>query len=265
MMTARSAGPQRRARRHPLREATLIGVAVVGFLAVLSGGGTAQAVDGGDNDYNITVQVAPGQTAGGSGSSSAGAPAGASRATTTQTQTTVDASTVVTGSITPPAPAADEFSIGGILYVSGLTTAYSPSIDPLAGDLAVQYTVRNVSGETIDSTSRFWVTNAFGAELSAVDPVEVTALKPGESRVVSATLTGVGQWTFATAHMTLTPPTTVAGEELQPLTRDAFVVLPPWFLLALLAIGGVAYAVVRIVRAGSVSGLAVEPAAGSTA
>jgi len=261
-MTAQRAGRSRTAHRRPLRSAVLIGAAVVGLLAVFPAG-TAQAADGGENDYNITVQVAPGQTAAGGGAAAPGAPAGTSRATTTQT--TVDSSTVVTGSITPPAPAADEFSLGGILYISGLTTGYSPSIDPLSGDLAVQYTVRNVSGETIDSTSRFWVTNVFGAELSAVDPVEVAALKPGESRVVQATLTGVGQWTFATAHMTLTPPTTVAGEELQPLTRDAFVVLPPWFLLVLLAIGGVAYVVVRIVRASSVTGIAAEPTAGSTA
>lgn len=257
-MTARPAGPLRSARRQTFRDVMLFGVLLLGLLTVFPGVGTAQAVDGGDHDYNITVQVAPGQTATG-GAGAAGTTPGTSRTVTTQT--TVDASTVVTGAITPPEPAADEFSIGGILYVSGLSTAYSPSIDPLSGELAVQYTVRNVSGETIDSSSRFWVTNAFGAELSAVDPVQVTALKPGESRVVSAVLPGVGQWTFASAHMTLTPPATVAGVELQPLTRDVFVVLPPWFLLALIAIGGVAYVIVRIVRASSPAPIIVETTA----
>ncbi len=237
-----------------------MGAATVGLLTAFAGAGMAHAADVDHNDYNITVQVAPGQTATGGGAPAAAAtPPSAPRSTTTKT--TVDAATVVTGSITPPAPAADEFSLGGILYISGLQTAYSPSIDPLSGDLSVQYTVRNVSAATIDSTSRFWVTNIFGAELSAVDPVAVAGLKPGESRVVSATLPGVGQWTFATAHMTLTPPETVEGVELQPLTRDAFVVLPPWFLLALLAIAGVVYAVVRIIRASSPTVVPVESTA----
>lgn len=224
------------------------GLAALGVLVAcaLAGAGASSASaldDPGSTEHNLSVTVGPG-----SGGSTT-APAAPSSSGTT-TRTTVGASTVETGSITPPELVADELSLGGILYVSGLSTEYRPSIDPLSGDLEVRFTVRNVSGASIDSSARFWVTNVFGAELAAVDPVEVPALKPDESRVVSATLSGVGQWTFATAHMTLTPPETVDGVALEPLTRETFVVLPPWFLIVLALAGGVASVVVRLVRAG---------------
>ncbi len=234
--------------------------AVLALLAALAGGSAAVAAENPAPDgVNITVTVGP-------GSGTAVAPPAAGTTSNTTTRTTVNGDVVVTGPEVTPAVADDEQSIGGILYISGLGTAYAPSIDPLSGDLQVHFTVRNVSNATIDSTARFWVSNPFGGEISAVGPVDVAGLKPDESRVVDATLSGVGQWTFATAHVTLTPPETVDGVELAPLTRDAFVFLPPWFLLALAAIGAAAYAVVRLIRAGSAvpgavaAGAAAEPA-----
>lgn len=229
--------------------APLLGAgAVLALLGALAGGSAAVAADDPAPDgVNITVTVGPG-----SGTAVAPPAAGTTTSNTT-TRTSVNGDVVVTGPAVTPVVADDEQSIGGILYISGLASAYAPSIDPLSGDLQVHFTVRNVSNATIDSSARFWVSNPFGGEISAVGPVDVAGLKPDESRVVDATLSGVGQWTFATAHVTLTPPETVDGVELAPLTRDAFVFLPPWFLLALAAIGAAAYAVVRLVRAGSVA------------
>lgn len=191
---------------------------------------------------NLEVTVVPGK---GSAPTTPPAPTTTNRTTST----TEGGTTVVTGPVSAPALDEGEYSLGGILYISGLSTEYQPSIDPLAGELHTHFTVRNVSNATIDSTARFWVTGPFGTELSAVDPVDIAGLKPDETTMVSATLTGVGQWTFATAHVTITPPETVDGVALEPMTRDAFVFLPPWFLLALAAAGGVVYVVVRIVRA----------------
>ncbi|MFB2582952.1 hypothetical protein ACEXQD_17020 [Herbiconiux sp. P15] len=195
---------------------------------------------------NLQVTVAPSTKAPTAPPPAATAPGGSRTTTTTE-----GGSTVVTGPVSAPPLEEGEYSLGGILYISGLSTEYRPSIDPLAGELVTSFTVRNVSSSTIDSSARFWVSGPFGAELSAVDPVEIDGLNPDETTVVSATLTGVGQWTFATAHVTITPPDVVDGVPLEPMTRDAFVFLPPWFLLILLALAGVAYAVVRVVRAQS--------------
>ncbi|MGD8195923.1 hypothetical protein ACEXQB_015645 [Herbiconiux sp. P18] len=238
--------------------------AALAFLGALAGGGAAVAADGpSSDDTNLTVQVGAGTGA------ATTAPPAAGSATTTKTTTTtsINGDVVVTGPVSTPPVGDDEQSLGGILYISGLGTGYSPSIDPLSGDLHVHFTVRNVSSAAVDSSARFWVSNAFGGEIGSGETVDVAGLKPDESRVVDATISGVGQWTFATAHMTLTPPETVDGVTLTPLTRDAFVVLPPWFLLALGALAGLAYAVVRLVRSGSAARETVpaEALSGSTA
>jgi hypothetical protein len=234
--------PRHRARR------TVTALAGAGALALLllSGAASAVAADGPIEDgIGLTVTVGPGGAAGAGPTATPVPTAPTSRATTTTT--TVNGSTVVNDSQNPPAPTADERSIGGLLYVSGLSTAYTPSIDPFAGELEAHFTVRNVSTAAIDGTVKFWITSAFNTEISASGPVEVTGLQPGESRVVDAVLPGVGQYTFATAHYTYTPPATVEGTALSPLTRDAFVFLPPWFLLVLLAAACGAYAIVRTI------------------
>jgi hypothetical protein len=238
---------------------TLAGAGVLTVLALLAGAGSAAAVDDPlPEGIGITVTVGPGTA-----SNTAPAPT-PPRTTNTTTRTTVNGTTVVTDSQSPPEPTADERSIGGVLYVSGLATAYAPSINPLGGELSAHFTVRNVSTATIDGTARFWVTSPLGTEISAVDPVDVSGLKPGESRVIDATLPGVGQWTFATAHYTYTPPATVDGVPLEPMTRDAFVFLPPWFVLALAVVFGVVYVVVRLVRYVEAPGAAAAPALAET-
>jgi hypothetical protein len=226
------------------------------LIVVPATGEAASAADDPSTDgLNLSVTVGPG-TAVPSPSSSPG-PSGTNRTTTT----TVGGSTVVTGSSTAPPLGDDEYSVGGVLYVSGLRTEYRPSINPLAGELRAHFTVRNVSTAIIDSSSRFWVTSPVGTEISSVEDVPIAGLKPNESVVVDATLTGVGQWTFATAHVTLTPPDVVDGVPLEPLTRDVFVVLPPWFLLALAAIVVLASVAVRIVRSQRAGSIALVAAA----
>jgi hypothetical protein len=235
-------GERPRRNRRPSLAPLVAGLAALLALGVLAGAGSAVAADQpAPRGIGITVTVSP-------ASGPAVVPPKAPTTTNTTTRTTVNGSTVVTGDQNPPAPAEGMSSIGGILYVSGLHNEYTPSINPLGGELHTSFTVLNVSNAIIDSTAKFWVTNPFGVELGAMGPIDVSGLKPNESRTIDATLSGVGQWTFATAHLTLTPPSTVDGVALQPLTREAFVFLPPWFLLVLVALAAGAYAIVRIVR-----------------
>jgi hypothetical protein len=216
-------------------------------LALLAGAGSATASgDPAPSGLDIRVTVAPGS---GAVSNPAPAPSAPGAPSRTSTTTTVNGVTVVSDSQNPPVPEDDERSIGGVLYLSGLTTEHAPSLDPLGGELNAQFTIRNVSTASLDGTARFWLTGPIGAEISEVEPVHVTDLKPGESRVVDVVLPGTGQWTFETAHFTFTPPASVDGVALEPMTRDAFVILPPWFLIGLIVVGGVVYAVVRIRRA----------------
>jgi hypothetical protein len=224
------------------------GAGALTVLALLTGvapaGATGQPSP--STGIDLSVTVAPGSGAGAPATPGTTNPA-ATRPTTTTT--TVGGSTVVNDSQNPPAPTDEERSIGGVLYLSGLTTDYVPSLDPLSGELQVRFTVRNVSTASIDGTARFWLSSPLNTGISSVDEVDVAGLKPGESRVVDAVLPGTGQWTFATAHYTYTPPATVDGVALEPMTRDAFVFLPPLFLIGLLITGAVVFVVVRLVRA----------------
>jgi hypothetical protein len=143
-----------------------------------------------------------------------------------------------------PPPAVDEVSLGGVLFVGGLAGGYSPSLDPLAGQLQVWFTVRNASESTIDASANFWLEGPLGNQISQVDDVEVVALEPGEKRTISATLPGVGQWTFVTVHARFTPPAQVDNAQLSPYTRDANVFAPPW-LIGVGIVAGLGFAAVR--------------------
>lgn len=153
-------------------------------------------------------------------------------------------------------PAADDFDLGGIVFISGVSQQYGWSINPLDGESHASFTVRNVSSETFDSTADFTIVGPFNNVISEVRGIQITALKPGETRVVDATLTGLGQWTFYTTYATFIPPATVDGTQLSPITRDAFMFVLPWFLLvvAILVAGG--YSVIRIVRDPEAAGFA---------
>ncbi|MEN2737825.1 hypothetical protein ABCS02_08550 [Microbacterium sp. X-17] len=138
-------------------------------------------------------------------------------------------------------PASKEVSMSGILFVGGLMSSTAPSINPGAGTVALWFTVRNESTSTIDATARFWMDSVLlGIQVDAVDDVLITGLQPGETRVVTTELHNAGQWTALNAHVTLTPPATVDGKQLSPITRDATIVMFPWLLTTGGIVGGVA-------------------------
>jgi hypothetical protein len=249
-------------RRTPRGVAAIL-IALIATATAASGVSVAQAADGdpGGIDIAVTTTAKPGAPA-------PGAPVGpAATGTGTGTGTgggSAGTGTPVTGAgTTQPAidtASADTFDLGGVLYISGVRTGFTPSVNPLDGSMEVSFTVKNVSKSTLDSNAELWLTNVFGAGVGSRAEVSVPALKPDESRVVSAPLGGVGQWTMLTAHATFTPPSTIDGNEVPPVTRDAAVLVFPW-LVALLLVGGAAgYAVWYLLRRAPLPALTPETA-----
>lgn len=154
---------------------------------------------------------------------------------------------------TTPQISIDEVDLGGVLHVGGLLSSYQPSLNPFGGDLELAFTVRNVSKSTVEATADFWMEGPFGNRISSADGVRVAELKPGETRTVSASLPGVGQWTVLSAHATFTPPTVVDETELSPLTRDSTAFALPWFFVLLTTLGLAAWVIVRVVRSRDVA------------
>jgi hypothetical protein len=241
--------------------AALLG-AMVAVSALCLGSSAALADDEDGIGLSVTVpgsSTVPGAVVPGTVTPVTGSTRGPSSTGTTPSDDTVDPVADTT-----PALEDDEVDLGGVLYISGLSSAYEWSVNPLDGRSETSFTVRNVSDTTFSSTARFWLDSPFGTTVSEVKGVKITDLKPGESRVVDATLGGIGQWTFVTAHATLTPPKSVEGVELDSITRDQFVVIPPWGVLSLVGLGGIGfagYALVQFVRRPyAPAGLAGAPA-----
>lgn len=137
---------------------------------------------------------------------------------------------------TTPGPA--EQSIGGLLYVSGLITRYSYSINPFGGSLTIRATVRNVTSQPVDASARFWVTTVFRGRVGREVVMPVSQIAPGETRELLATVRGMGQWALVQAYMTFTPPEAIGDVQLQPMTRSSWVFFLPWaVLLAAVLVG----------------------------
>ena len=130
-----------------------------------------------------------------------------------------------------PAPTATpkpgETDLGGILYLSGLRSNYVWSVNPAESVVELRITLRNVSQSTFDSTARFWIDTSLGNTVSELANFRIDGLRPNETRVVTARLGGLGQWTVLQAHATIKPPITVDGVALAPITRDSYVFIPP--------------------------------------
>lgn len=157
---------------------------------------------------------------------------------------------------------AGEVSLGGVLYLGGLESSAELSPNPLDGRVNLWFTVRNASKQQVDASARFWMTSVFGNTLDSLDVV-VPAIKPGEQRVVRATLHNGGQWMLLPAHATLTPPDSVDGVSLAPVTRDATVFLFPWLLVILGLLVVIGWVLRRVLAVGSAADPVAEPALGS--
>lgn len=129
-----------------------------------------------------------------------------------------------------PGTSAPEF--GGIVYLSGLTSKAVWSGDILQSAAELQFTIRNISTEKFDSSARFWVQTTIGNKVGSTPVAAIANLAAGETRVIRATVTGLGQWSVLHAYVDYTPPASVLGVALTPSQRDCFIFVPP------IAVGG---------------------------
>jgi hypothetical protein len=214
---------------------------VVGILGVLAISGIPRAAADGRVDITVNVEVL-----GPSGSSSGPATSTATGTGQPTSGTSATASSGTSASATggPTSSASTtpggETSIGGVLFISGLSMSYTPSINPLDGRVDMRFTVRNAYRKAVDGKAIFWVTAWFGNTVSHQVEVSVPDIKPGETRIVTATIRGVGQWGILTGHATFIPPKSLDQVTLTAVTRTGTVVYVPWFPTVCLA-GGSAF------------------------
>lgn len=138
-------------------------------------------------------------------------------------------------------------SIGGVLYVGGLTWLYRFSPNPFDGALDLTFTVRNDHQKALDGKATFWLTNVFGGAVGIPANLDVLGIQPHEARAITATIRGVSQWTFVTARATFTTPAEIGGVALSAVTRQVPVFVLPWAILLTAALVA-AWLVYRILR-----------------
>lgn len=227
-------------RHDSRRRGRVIALLVTGMLVVLAIGTVPRALA---DDVGITVNVevlgtsasaTPVETVtagptGGTGGGGASATASSGQSTSAPT---------------PTVGPGGETSIGGVLYVSGLTMTYTPSINPLDGHVTMRFTVRNAYTKPVDGKATFWVTTWLGNRVGHQVDVVVPAIAPGEVREITVTVRGVGQWGILTGHATFVPPPWLDDIPLTAVTRTGTLVYIPWFVVVILT-GGWAWFATR--------------------
>jgi len=244
-------------------------IAAVLIVAFSAGVASAASADDAPDGIGLTVTVtgvpgetpAPTNSAGGSDSGNTSGN-GSNNGGNSGNGTVVKPDAIPTS---PATPKPGEQSLGGILYVSGLSLEGHSSINPGATEAHLQFTVHNVSGTVIDGKAAFRVANVFGSQLGETRTVQIVQLKPDETRVVEATIRDVGQWGILHGSVVFTPPKEVEGVKLAPMTRENFFFILPWFTLIFAVLGVAAAAIIWVVRRGATAGAAAVIQRGSPA
>lgn len=158
-----------------------------------------------------------------------------------------------------PVPAASDLEIAGGLYLSDISGTSRPTLNPLDGATELWVTLRNLSSETIDATADFSLATVFGARIDGAQ-VRVDSLKPKETRVVTTTLSGSGQWPVVVGRVTLTPPAQIDGQATAAVSRAGVVYVLPWLLLTGLALIALAVVLLRLTATAVAAPTAVSAA-----
>lgn len=210
------------------RASGLAGVALLGWAALVLAGAPALA------DETPTPTVTASDAGPASSTTPTVDPSGTPAPTPTDSTVAAPAPTDSAAAGAPtPEPTFRPVEVGGVLYVSGVRTELHPSWDPLGGTLHVELTVRNATDQIVDASASVGATTLLGIDLGGSDTLAVRGLEPGEIRVISTDIGGIGQWGVLKAHVTVTPPSTLGGVELTPLARERWLVAPPWYLVVL--------------------------------
>jgi len=126
------------------------------------------------------------------------------------------------------------------LTVAGMTASYTPSLNPLAGETTVTFTVRNAGNVALSGALKTEIRGPFGIGLSAPVEQDVDEMLPGSTRTITTTVSGVGQWVFLNPVVTLYPSvdeTALNPGPLTSVTRDTVLFVVPWALLAVVLVG----------------------------
>jgi hypothetical protein len=134
--------------------------------------------------------------------------------------------------------------IQALLTISSVDAEYAPSLNPFDGRVNMTFTISNTGNVALGGQAATVVTGLFGIPLTNTDHAEIPELLPGNSRTMTITANGVGQWIVLNPTMTVTA--TVDDGAIKPSTlpsaqRSAVVFAMPWTLLLILLIGGGIY------------------------
>lgn len=137
------------------------------------------------------------------------------------------------------------------LSIAGISSSYTPSLNPFAGETTVTFTVRNAGNVALAGDLKAEVRGLFGIGLSAPVEQEVSEMLPGSTRTVTATIAGVGQWIYLNPVVTVYPKVDDTAPNPGPLpsvTRDTVLFVVPWLLVAIIVLGLLVWGGIRLSR-----------------
>ncbi|MCI0157015.1 hypothetical protein KNO15_09945 [Leifsonia shinshuensis] len=213
----------------------------VGGLGGVSAPASADQGDGGGIGISVDIPGAtptPGVGDGGSGASSGGG------------STPSDTPSDVAGTGPTPTPTAPATTGGsnGPLNVGGLSARFVPDLNPGHGTIVATIAVHNGSSTAFAPKARFTLTNSFGTTIADSGLIAGPTIQPGKTAQLTQRLDGVGQWTFVTAHATITPPAVLDGHTMKPVLRDTLVFAFPWVGAVSIVLMAGAAAIIVVVR-----------------
>lgn len=140
------------------------------------------------------------------------------------------------------------------LSISSISSSYASSLNPFVGEMTIDYTVTNSGNVALGADVVASVRGLFGVPLSGYEATEVPELLPGDTRTITAVVPGVGQWIFLTPTIELAASVdddALNAGLLPTASRDSVVLVVPWTLLAVMALAGLAWAIIRARRRGN--------------
>ena len=132
------------------------------------------------------------------------------------------------------------------VLVDGLSARNTSAFQPFVGTIAASVSVRNLSRESISIEARFTAANAAGLQLAGAR--QTLSFRPGQTRLMSASLGGIAQTGPIHVSVVVVPPPTIEGVTQKPIPRDTWVLLVPWTLAGGVAAIGCLWQLVRRVR-----------------
>ncbi|MEO5920009.1 MAG: hypothetical protein ABIQ01_02590 [Pseudolysinimonas sp.] len=234
--------------------AALLVAAVGGF-----GGGIAIADDGDGDGSSIGVTVVddtpsptpiPSSSNNSGGSGSGGSGSSGSGGSGSGGSGSGGGTPPPPGSGGTPTPSPTPGGTDGWIVMSGIDPSPQTELNPFRGWVRVVVSVANRSSTIpVSGAIVFRMYTAFGTQIGPSVTQQVARIPPGEVRQSTATLPGVGQWTFVRVTAEFTPRGPL--KDVGPISRETWVFVLPWLLLAIAVILVAAGIIVRLRRRSS--------------